>query len=82
MILSFDGLPESAEVTFKAIAAPVFDPVGRALLSLYIAGPPRPVPVWRILEIGGQLAEAAAIATRQTRGRTPGEAFPPAARAR
>jgi len=77
MILSFDGLAESAEVTFIAIAAPVFDPLGRALLSLYIAGSPRPVPVRRILELGGQLAEAAATATRQARGRTPAAALRP-----
>jgi hypothetical protein len=38
--------------------------------------------VRRIAELGGQLAEAAATATRQTRGRTPSEALPPAARAR
>jgi DNA-binding IclR family transcriptional regulator len=82
MILSFDGLAESAEVTFIAIAAPVFDPLGRALLSLYIAGSPHPVPVRKILDLGARLAEAATTATRQTRGRTPPEALPPAARAR
>jgi DNA-binding IclR family transcriptional regulator len=82
MILSFAGLTESAEVTFMAIAAPVFDPLGRALLSLYIAGSPRPVPVRRVLELGARLAEAAATATGQARGRPPSEALPPAARAR
>jgi DNA-binding IclR family transcriptional regulator len=65
-----------------AIAAPVFDPLGRALLSLYIAGSPRPVPVRRVLELGARLAEAAATATGQARGRPPSEALPPAARAR
>jgi DNA-binding IclR family transcriptional regulator len=81
-ILSLDGLAESAEVTFIAIAAPVFDPGGRALLSLYIAGPARPVAAARILQLGRQLAEAAATATRETRGRTPDQALPATVRAR
>ncbi len=81
-ILSLDGLAESAEVTFLALAAPVFDPGGRALLSLYLTGPPRPVSVRRIVELGTQLAEAAATATRETRGRMPEEALSTAVRTR
>jgi DNA-binding IclR family transcriptional regulator len=80
-ILSLDGLAASAEVTFLALAAPVFDPGGRVLLSLYVAGPPRPASVQRIVELGAQLAEAAATATRETRGRTPGQALSAAVRA-
>jgi DNA-binding IclR family transcriptional regulator len=84
MILPLDGLAGTDEITYTAIAAPVFDPIGSVLLSLSIAGPPHPVHAERVFELGERLAEEAAIATRQTKGRMPGQgaAGPPAARLR
>jgi DNA-binding IclR family transcriptional regulator len=73
MILPLHGLADDDEVTFTAIAAPVFDPIGQVLLSMTIAGPPHPVRAGRVLELGQRLAEEAAIATRQTKGRIPGQ---------
>jgi hypothetical protein len=82
--LPLDGLAGTDEITYTAIAAPVFDPIGSVLLSLSIAGPPHPVRAERVFELGERLAEEAAIATRQTKGRMPGQgaAGPPAARLR
>ena len=71
MVLPLDGLAGTDEILFTAIAAPVFDPIGQVLLSLSIAGPPHPVRASRVRELGQRLAEEAAIATRQTKGRMP-----------
>ncbi|GAA2444251.1 helix-turn-helix domain-containing protein [Actinomadura vinacea] len=72
MLLPFDGLPPSDEIVFKTIAAPIFDPIGRVLLSLSLSGPEHPLRVGQVLDLGHRLAQSAAIATRQARGRAPG----------
>lgn len=71
MLLLFDGLSDADHIRFRAIAAPVFDPTGRALLALSITGTGEPVRVDRVLALGRRLARAAAIATRRARGRAP-----------
>ncbi|GAA2122949.1 helix-turn-helix domain-containing protein [Actinomadura napierensis] len=71
MLVLFDGLSDSDEIVFKAIAAPVFDPTGRALLALSITGSGEPVRVDRVLALGRRLVRAAGIATRRSRGRVP-----------
>ena len=71
MLLSFEGLSPSDEVEFTTVAAPIFDPIGRVLLSLSITGPDHTVSVDRILELGRRLVQSAGIATRQARGRAP-----------
>lgn len=71
MLLSFDGLSSSDEVRFRTVTAPVFDPIGRALLSLSVTGPDHPVRVDRVLELGRRVVQSAGIATRQARGRPP-----------
>jgi DNA-binding IclR family transcriptional regulator len=71
MLLSFEGLSPSEEVEFTTVAAPIFDPIGRVLLSLCISGPEHAVSVDRILELGRRLVQSAGIATRQARGRAP-----------
>lgn len=71
MLVPFDGLPDSHEIVFKTVAAPIFDPIGRVLLSLSITGPDHPVRVDSVREIGRRLVKSAAIATRRARGRTP-----------
>ena len=71
MLLSFEGLSPSDEVEFTTLAAPIFDPLGRVLLSLSITGPDHTVPIDRILELGRRLVQSAGIATRQARGRSP-----------
>ncbi|MEX5712407.1 helix-turn-helix domain-containing protein [Parafrankia sp. FMc6] len=73
MLLSLDTLTDSDEITFKTIAAPIFDPIGRVLLSLSITGPGQPVPVTTVLDLGRRLTSAATIATRQARGRPPAQ---------
>lgn len=72
VLLSFDDLADSDEVAFKAIAAPIFDSIGRVLLSLSITGSEQPVRVDRIRHLGRRLAKSASIATHRTRGRVPG----------
>ena len=76
MLLSFTGLSDSDEFGFRTIAAPIFDPIGRVLLSLSLTGPERPVRLDRINELGRRLAQSAAIATRQARGRAPNHELP------
>jgi DNA-binding IclR family transcriptional regulator len=71
MLLLFDGLADSEEIVFKAIAAPIFDPTGRALLTLSITGSEHPIRLDRVLALGRSLAGAAGIATRRSRGRAP-----------
>lgn len=71
MLLSFNSLSGSEEVVFRTVAAPIFDPIGRVLLSLSITGPEHPVPVDHVLDLGRRLVQSAAIATRQARGRVP-----------
>lgn len=72
VLISFDELSDSDEIAFKALAAPIFDPIGRVLLSLSITGSEQPVGVDRIRHLGRRLAKSASIATRRTRGRVPG----------
>jgi DNA-binding IclR family transcriptional regulator len=71
MLLSFEGLSSSDEVEFTTVAAPIFDPIGRVLLSLSVTGPDHAVSIDRILELGRRLVQSAGIATRQARGRMP-----------
>lgn len=71
MLISFDSLSDSDEILFKTVAAPIFDPIGRVLLSLSITGPEQPVRIDHVLDLGRRLAQSAAIATRQARGRVP-----------
>jgi DNA-binding IclR family transcriptional regulator len=71
MLVMFDELSPSDKVTFKTVAAPIFDPIGRVLLSLSITGPEHPVGVDEVLDLGRRLVRSAAIATRQARGRVP-----------
>ncbi|MDT3446890.1 helix-turn-helix domain-containing protein [Pseudofrankia sp. BMG5.37] len=78
MLLSFDGLAGSDEIAVKTIAAPIFDPIGRVLLSLSITGPEHPIQIHHILELGHRLVQSAAIATRQARGRVPSRDLPTA----
>lgn len=82
MILLFEDMSPSDEVTFKTVAAPIFDPIGRVLLSISITGPEHPVPVEQVLRLGQRLQQSAAIATRQARGRIPERNAPPRASAR
>jgi DNA-binding IclR family transcriptional regulator len=71
MLVLLDQSPGSDEVVFKTVAAPIFDPIGRVLLSLSITGPDHPVRVDHVRKLGHRLAQSAAIATRQARGRMP-----------
>jgi DNA-binding IclR family transcriptional regulator len=71
MLLVLDSVSPSAEIIFKTVAAPIFDPIGRVLLSLSMVGPEHPVPVQHIVELGRRVAQCATIATLQTRGRVP-----------
>ena len=70
-LLRLDGLAPSDEVTFKTVAAPIFDPLGRVLLSLSITGPGHAVPVESVERLGRRLVQSATIATREGRGRLP-----------
>ena len=72
MVLSLEGLADKDMVTYKSIAAPIFDPIGQVLLSLSITGTGEPDTVSRITSLGRQVAQAAAVATRRSRGRAPG----------
>jgi DNA-binding IclR family transcriptional regulator len=71
MLVLFDELSAGDKILFKTVAAPIFDPIGRVLLSLNITGPEHPVRVDEVLELGRRLVRSAAIATRQARGRVP-----------
>lgn len=82
MLLLSEGLSVTDEVTIRTVAAPVFDPAGRALLSISITGPEHPLPVEEILRLGHRLLQAAAIATREGRGRIPGQDLPARSAAR
>jgi DNA-binding IclR family transcriptional regulator len=73
MLIPLDGLSASDEIVYKAVAAPIFDPIGRVLLSLGVTGPERPVRVDEVLELGRRVVQSATIATRQARGRIPNE---------
>lgn len=71
MLLSVERLSASDLVTYKTIAAPVFDPIGRVLLSLSLTGSGEPEPVDRVLDLGRRVAQAASVATRRAHGRPP-----------
>ena len=71
MLVVFAELSPADKVVFKTVAAPIFDPIGRVLLSLSITGPEHPVRVDEVLELGRRLVRSAAVATRQARGRVP-----------
>jgi DNA-binding IclR family transcriptional regulator len=72
MLVMFDELSPADKVMFKTVAAPIFDLIGRVLLSLSITGPEHLVRVDEVLDLGRRLVRSAAIATRQARGRVPG----------
>ncbi|OHV30178.1 MULTISPECIES: IclR family transcriptional regulator [Pseudofrankia] len=71
MLLSLDGLAEADEILVKTVAAPIFDPIGRVLVSLSITAPDHPVLVDQVLDLGRRLVQSAAIVTREARGRIP-----------
>jgi hypothetical protein len=73
LLVGISDLAPDDEVTFTTVAAPIFDPIGRVLLSLSISGPDTPRPVADVLELGRRVARAAAVATREARGRPPVE---------
>ncbi|OHV30219.1 MULTISPECIES: IclR family transcriptional regulator [Pseudofrankia] len=77
MLLSFAGLTHADEIVVKTVAAPIFDSIGRVLLSLSITGPDHPIRVEDVLELGRRLVQSAAVATHQARGRVPGRDLPP-----
>ena len=70
-LLRLDGLAPSDEVTFKTVAAPIFDTLGRVLLSLSITGPGHAVPLESADRLVRRLVQSATIATREGRGRLP-----------
>jgi len=72
MLVMFDELSAADKVMFSTVAAPIFDPIGRVLLSLSITGPEHLVRVDEVLDLGRRLIRSAAIATRTARGRVPG----------
>jgi len=71
MLISFDRLSGSDQIMYKTVTAPIFDPIGRVLLSLSITGPEHLVGVDEVLQLGRRLVQSASIATRQARGRVP-----------
>jgi DNA-binding IclR family transcriptional regulator len=76
MLLHYDGLSPVDEVRFKTVAAPVFDEIGRVVLSISVTGPDHPVSMVEVSRLGRRVTQAAAIATRQGRGRVPTEGRP------
>jgi len=74
MLLLLEGMPDTAEIAYKTIAAPIFDPIGQVQLALSITGPDHPVRIGHLLERGRRLVQSTTIATRQARGRMPGPA--------
>ena len=71
LLLHFDDLAETDKILYKTVAAPIFDPIGRVLLSLSVTGPDHPVPVEDVLDLGRRVVRSAAAATREGRGRVP-----------
>jgi DNA-binding IclR family transcriptional regulator len=76
MLISLAHLSGTDEIAYKTIAAPIFDPIGRVLLSLSITGPERAVTVDEVMHLGRRLVQSATIATRQARGRAPSTEMP------
>lgn len=72
MLVPLGSLADTDKIVYKTVAAPVFDPIGRVLLSLSVTGPEEPVRVADVLELGRRVAQSASIATRRARGRAPG----------
>jgi DNA-binding IclR family transcriptional regulator len=70
-VLSLEGRSSADQVDFRTVAAPVFDPIGRVILSLSVSGPGHRVRVQAVIDLGRRVAQAASIATRQARGRSP-----------
>ena len=77
MLLLVNELPSTQEVRFKTVAAPIFDEIGRVLLSLSVTGPDHPVALGEVMRLGRRVSQSAAIATRRGRGRIPGADAPP-----
>ena len=76
MLLLSEGLSVTDEVTFTSVVAPIFDSIGRPLLSISITGPEHPVPVEEILRLGHRLLQSALVATGEGRGRVPERDLP------
>jgi DNA-binding IclR family transcriptional regulator len=73
MLLRLEAASTSDEVLFRTVAAPIFDELGRVVLSISITGPVHPVAVDEVLRLGHRLVESATIATHEGRGRVPGD---------
>ena len=71
LLLLLEDLDPIQELQFKAVSAPIFDPIGRVLLSISVTGGETPVPVGEVLDLGRRVAQSASIATRQAHGRVP-----------
>src|SRR4029077_5461162 len=69
LLVPLETFSSSDQITCKSVAAPIFDPIGRVLLSLGVTGPDDPVRVDEVLTLGRRLARAAAVATRHGGGR-------------
>jgi DNA-binding IclR family transcriptional regulator len=82
MLFEDDELIGTEEIVFKTVAAPIFDPIGRVLLSLSVTGTGRPMPAADVVELGRRVARSASIVTRQARGRHPDLSGSPRAIAR
>jgi hypothetical protein len=77
MLLLFEGLSPTEQITFKTVAAPIFDEIGQVLLSLSVTGPDQPVSLAEVMKLGRRVSQAAAVATRRGRGRVAGVDLPP-----
>ena len=75
-MLLFEGLSPTDQVTFKTVAAPIFDEIGQVLLSLSVTGPDQPVALDDVMRLGRRVSQAASVATRHGRGRVPGVDMP------
>ena len=71
VVLTADGLVTDGPISVKAIVVPVFDPLGRVILTLSVAGNGELQSRDRVLELGRRLVRAAAVVTRRSRGRGP-----------
>ena len=58
LLLILDDLDHAQRVRFKTVAAPIFDPIGRVMLSISISGGDEAVSIRRILELGRRVAQS------------------------
>lgn len=71
LLAAFADVPPYSKIMFTTVAAPIFDPIGRVLLSLSVTGPDHPVALEEVFELGRRVTRAAAVATQRARGRMP-----------